>query len=73
MGKGMPRRIARPASSELPPPYPSAAYICWPKSGKAKPSIERKTDAAARADAAYVKVSTRYSCIGRLFGLHIWC
>ena len=37
-----------------------------PNKGNANPSSERKTDAAARALAAYVKVSTRYSWIGRL-------
>ena len=29
--------------TELPPPSPSLSNICWPNSGKAKPSNERKS------------------------------
>ena len=62
----MPRTMANPARSELPGPMPRVSNIWLPNKGKAKPSIDRKTDAAARALAAYVKVSTRYSWMGRL-------
>lgn len=66
IGNGIPMTIASPASSELPPPYPSLAYICSPNSGKAKPRRDRNTDAADKALAAYVNASMRYSWIGKL-------
>ena len=52
MGNGMPSTMASPARRELPPPFPSLANIWLPKSGKAKPSSDRKTEAAASALAA---------------------
>ena len=63
--------IAKPASSELPPPLPSLWYICCPKSGNTNPSNDRNTAAAAIALAAYEKASTRYNWIGRLVEPHL--
>lgn len=66
MGNGMPSTMESPANSEFPPPDPRASNSCCPNRGKRNPRMQRRTDAAARADAAYVNVSTRYSTVERL-------
>jgi hypothetical protein len=60
IGNGMPMTIARPASSELPPPYPSLAYISWPKRGKMNPRRDWNIAAPETALAVKAKASTRY-------------